>query len=526
MAALPNFPVVADRFTPGLFTHNTWVDAQNTLCATTDENEGGDVTLYDVSNPANPVRLARISTFGSTAHNVYLKDGVAHVAAYTAGYVCYDVSNPSAPLFLGRYDTNALTGAGYAGVWSVYPFTASGIVYASDIQNGLHVLRRDGRVVDVTHSALGNTGAESDYPVSADLVARDPGNAVASALVRWRVEGGAEQTAPLQHQGGVSWLGAIPGQAAPSAVEYRIEATCANGAIERLPRSGWLRFDVGARRRLYATGFEEANDAGWTHGSYAGGEDWERGDPVGESDDPSEAASGAQCWGTDLGLQGTNGKVLFGSESWLESPAVDCSTAVGTRLRCAKWLAALPFPQEEARITVNGVTVWQNDAFYVNDDAWRVLDLDVAALADGQASVRVRFEFVTLNGLTSGGWNVDDVELYTLRPSSVDALVLTGPAAPPAGSQAQYTVAGGPPGAAWWLIGGAAVGLTERFGAAFDLADPVSLLASGALDAGGAGAATLRIPASGSGRVFYLEAAARPGAGPMADSNLIRLAVP
>ena len=45
---------------------------------------------------------------------------------------------------IGRYDTNAAgAGTGFTGMWGVYPFADSGVVYGSDRDNGLHLFQID-----------------------------------------------------------------------------------------------------------------------------------------------------------------------------------------------------------------------------------------------------------------------------------------------------------------------------------------------------------------------------------------------
>jgi choice-of-anchor B domain-containing protein len=526
VASLPSFPVISVTLTPGTFTHNTWANENDTLCATTDESAGGDVTLYDITNPAAPVKQARISPFGATAHNVYLHDGIAYVSTYTAGFTYWDIANPAAPIYLGRYDTSPNEGSAWSGNWSVYPFTASGLVYASDINYGLFILRPDGSVVDIQHAPLADTEDENGpYPLAADLVATNGTNPVVSAQVVWGLEGGADQIAAMNPAGGNAWSANLAGQESPAILRYRIEATCTNGAIQRLPRNGWLRFHVGRRAQIYATDFEGASDAGWSHGSTAVGDDWMRGDPVGNSDDPADAASGMNCWGNDLGGGGLNGKVLASSSSWLESPAVNCSTASGTRLRFARWLAVRQFITDQARVLVNGAVVWENPAAGSIDDAWQVLDLDISAIADGAPDVKVRFEIDASGGITPGGWNVDDVEIYALRPSGTDSITLSGPTTGLPGQSVQFTISGAPPSGSWWLISSGAVAFTTRFGAIFDLADPASLVAAGATDAAGSAIAVVLIPPGTSGQTIHLEVAARAGLGPFAESNFVTLAV-
>ena len=64
-----------------------------------------------------------------------------YVAYYYNGVYVYDISNPSVPELVGFYDTSKERNFGsFRGAWGIYPFLPSGILLASDMQEGLFVL--------------------------------------------------------------------------------------------------------------------------------------------------------------------------------------------------------------------------------------------------------------------------------------------------------------------------------------------------------------------------------------------------
>lgn len=65
---------------------------------------GGSIQLYDVSNPAAPVRLPPYRTRGN-AQRLALKGRLAYVADGTAGVTVVDLSTPTAPAVVGSYKT-------------------------------------------------------------------------------------------------------------------------------------------------------------------------------------------------------------------------------------------------------------------------------------------------------------------------------------------------------------------------------------------------------------------------------------
>ncbi len=137
--------------------------------------DGGTIVFCD-EVPANmAVKVADISdiqnisidtTFksneGATAHNPYIKDN-AHVviAYYQDGLQIYDISNSKFPVRTGYFDTDTidgfpnkydLTGTAYHGCWGAYIDLPSGIILASDMQNGLFVLNANSALGINTYS--------------------------------------------------------------------------------------------------------------------------------------------------------------------------------------------------------------------------------------------------------------------------------------------------------------------------------------------------------------------------------------
>ncbi|MEM6320502.1 MAG: choice-of-anchor B family protein [Bacteroidota bacterium] len=104
-----------------------------------EDYESNDLEL--ITNFKKPL-LAPEHT-GSTPHNPYVVGDYAVVSYYEDGVVLFDVSNPTQPDTVAYFDTypSNETYTGYAGCWGVYPFLPSGNILASDISNGLFVLK-------------------------------------------------------------------------------------------------------------------------------------------------------------------------------------------------------------------------------------------------------------------------------------------------------------------------------------------------------------------------------------------------
>jgi len=98
-----------------------------------------DITVWNIKDPNDASLVAEITDPGATAHNLYIVGDFAYVSYYTAGFRIYDISDPTQPLLVDEYDTSAWTGESWNGDFGVFPFTPSGNIYVSDIDNGLFV---------------------------------------------------------------------------------------------------------------------------------------------------------------------------------------------------------------------------------------------------------------------------------------------------------------------------------------------------------------------------------------------------
>lgn len=109
------------------------------------------VKVVDVSNIQNlSVSTTFKSNEGATAHNPYIKDN-NHViiAYYQDGLQIFDIRDPKKPYRTGYFDTDTIdgiknnynaNGSPYHGNWGAYIDLPSGLILASDMQNGLYVL--------------------------------------------------------------------------------------------------------------------------------------------------------------------------------------------------------------------------------------------------------------------------------------------------------------------------------------------------------------------------------------------------
>lgn len=108
------------------------------------------VKILDVSNLGNLTVVDTIKSHeGATPHNPYVMgNDRAIVSYYQDGVAIFDISNPSNVSMTGFFDTDPAHGVNdnfsssnvYQGCWGTYPYLPSGILLASDMQNGLFIL--------------------------------------------------------------------------------------------------------------------------------------------------------------------------------------------------------------------------------------------------------------------------------------------------------------------------------------------------------------------------------------------------
>ncbi len=129
---------------------------------------GLPVKVIDVSTPSNVVFKSTFSS-GSTAtpHNPYMVGEHVVIAYYQDGLQIFDVSNPLNVTRSGYYDTSpsncpTCPNPNYSGCWGAYVDLPSGIILASDMQNGLFILDA-GAALGISKTTL-ETDAFSVYP--------------------------------------------------------------------------------------------------------------------------------------------------------------------------------------------------------------------------------------------------------------------------------------------------------------------------------------------------------------------------
>ena len=132
------------------FTHNAWISDNNNYLFTTDEQASCYVGSYDVSDIYDIQEIDLIQEWtGDGAmgeqedvipHNTHVLGDFLVTSYYTSGVTVIDASDPFNLSEVGYYDTSPMSGGNFDGCWGAYPYLPSGLILATDQQEGLFVL--------------------------------------------------------------------------------------------------------------------------------------------------------------------------------------------------------------------------------------------------------------------------------------------------------------------------------------------------------------------------------------------------
>jgi hypothetical protein len=169
-------PPLIGSINTGTNSHSSWTSTDGNYLYNARELLDGDLRVYNISNLAAPtlVKTIKAGDLGLNAicpHNPVVMGNLLYVGWYQAGLQVFDISNPANPVRVGQYDTYAAAfnredalarGANepwdllcstndvfaresslpssYDGNWAVFPFLGTNKVLLGDLTGGLFIV--------------------------------------------------------------------------------------------------------------------------------------------------------------------------------------------------------------------------------------------------------------------------------------------------------------------------------------------------------------------------------------------------
>jgi len=137
--------ILGTQKTPIGLTHNAWLSDDGAVLAVSEEYPAGHIVTYDVSDPSDIEELGRFRSNWNTnviPHNVFFRGNWLVTSYYRDGVTLTDATRPENLAGTGVFDTSPFSSDGeFNGCWGVYPYLPSGLILATDIEEGLFVLQ-------------------------------------------------------------------------------------------------------------------------------------------------------------------------------------------------------------------------------------------------------------------------------------------------------------------------------------------------------------------------------------------------
>ena len=296
---------------------------------------------------------------------------------------------------------------------------------------GLHGIRDFTIAVPpLGNEELNDDGQEITISLGGDkpfLFSQCPGDSIATMVLRWRRNTDTTTELDMERQEGGEFSATIPPGENGDVTRYQVVVTLADGATKTFPDNiadPAYQFFTGDTVQLYCTSFDsDPFEEGWTHGETSGeqvqqNDDWQWGSPASaeSAGDPSEAFTGENILGNDLGGGEFNGLYQPSKTNFAQLPDIDVGNYSDVHLQYYRWLSVEDAFFDKASIFANDELAWQNlnsdqdvnSNIHHVDKEWRFQDVAISEVTR-DSMVKIKFELASDQGLEFGGWNIDDV---------------------------------------------------------------------------------------------------------------------
>ena len=120
---------------------------------------------------------------------MFVEGDLAYLSAHVDGAVLFDISDLSSPSIVDSIDTSPFTGI-FDGAWGIYPYAGRNLVYVSDVQTGLWVLRSVPTwIAETPRSGSVAVGDSAEITVGFFATDIDSGDYEANVLISTNIPG-------------------------------------------------------------------------------------------------------------------------------------------------------------------------------------------------------------------------------------------------------------------------------------------------------------------------------------------------
>jgi len=300
---------LASHFTgiDGISTHDVAVTEDEQYLFTGDENLGGHIKVWDISD-YNNINLVDeyITPEGEThtAHNLYVRPGTNYliISYYADGTRVVDISDPTNLQEVAYYDMSDIEGL-YVSNWGTYAYLPSGYIISSDIEQGLFVLELGG--VSILHEEVQDIDdLNTPYVVFSAEVESFHGE-IEDVTLHYSLDNNNwNDTAMYDNSNNGEYSAVMTFDQANVIVYYYITASNNQGQTSQYPQmEDYITFNYGDLIDILVEDFE--NDHNWYYESTATAGIWEHGIPNGSFEqgvivqtDEDHTENGDKCFVT------------------------------------------------------------------------------------------------------------------------------------------------------------------------------------------------------------------------------------
>ena len=340
---------IASHFTglDGISTHDVAVTEDENYLFTGDENLGGHIKVWDISDYNNINLVDEYQTENGeehTSHNLYVRPGTDQliISYYADGTRVLDISDPENLEEIAYYDMSDVEGL-YVGNWGVYAYMPSGIIIASDIEQGLFVLELGG--VSIIHDNVADVDVnESPYVPFNAIVETFDGN-IEDVTLNYSFDNISWNDANMNNNMDNMYESVMTFDEVGVLVYYYITASNDIGQSSRYPQDGSnVMFVYGELPNIYEDSFENANS--WYVESDATSGIWELAEPNPTYDDGilaqpdfDNTLDGELCYvtGNNENENNSGQDDVDGGTTILYSPTFDLSLYDDVLLTYSRW---------------------------------------------------------------------------------------------------------------------------------------------------------------------------------------------